>query len=80
MMLAKGFPTGPLGYVDWRAVRQPYARVDYIPQSGLKNLASVRSLFRRPKIVFFQPYERQLNRQERTEIKDDNEEPDEEVQ
>ncbi len=53
MILAKSCRTGPPGYVDWRAVRQPYARVDYIPQSGIKNLSSVWSLFRRPNNFIF---------------------------
>jgi hypothetical protein len=31
------------GYIGWRGVplQQPYTRVDYTPQSGTKNLASV---------------------------------------
>jgi hypothetical protein len=43
--LALGCRSGPLGLYACRLhggpVRQPYARVDYIPQSGTKNWASV---------------------------------------
>jgi hypothetical protein len=27
--------SGPPGYIDWRAVRQPYAGVNFIPQSRI---------------------------------------------
>ncbi len=33
--MAKGFRTGPPGYIGWRAgTTTPYAIVDFIPQSG----------------------------------------------
>ncbi len=43
MAPAYGCRNGPPAYVARRAgaVRQPYARVDFIPQSGTKNLATV---------------------------------------
>jgi hypothetical protein len=32
---AKGCCTGPPGYIGWQPVRQPFAGVDFIPQSGI---------------------------------------------
>jgi hypothetical protein len=32
--------TVPPSYMGWQDVRQPYARVDFIPQSGTKKLAT----------------------------------------
>jgi hypothetical protein len=37
--------TGPQGYKAGGQVWQPYTVVDYIPQSGTKNLASVPSRY-----------------------------------
>ncbi len=52
MILANGCRTGLPGYVDWRAVRQLYARVDYIPQSGLEFSLSLVSVPKTKNCIF----------------------------